>query len=257
MRGEVLLGRRTFHEGERREAAPALGVGRREMEARELARMIDHTLLRPEATREDIERLCREAIEHRFKAVCVNPYYVPQARGLLAGTGIEVCTVIGFPLGATSARAKLAEAVAAVEAGATELDMVMNVGAFLSGEEAVVRDDIRGVVEAAEDVPVKVILETGFLSSEEISRACLLAAEAGAAFVKTSTGFGPRGASVEDVRIMKEAVGDRLGIKASGGIRDRETALTMIRAGATRIGTSSGVAIVAGEAGPVSDPEGA
>ncbi len=226
------------------------------MEAHELARRIDHTLLRPEATREDIERLCREAVEHRFKAVCVNPYYVPQVRDLLAGRGIEVCTVIGFPLGVTSARAKIAEAVAAVEAGATELDMVMNVGAFLSREEAVVRDDIRAVVEAADGVPVKVILETGFLSSEEISRACLLAAEAGAAFVKTSTGFGPRGASVEDVRVMKEAVGDRLGIKASGGIRDRETALAMIRAGATRIGTSSGVAIVTSETEPGSGPEG-
>ena len=212
----------------------------------ELAKYIDHTLLKPQAAPLDIDRLCAEAAEYGFAAVCVNPVYVPLCARLLDGRGVAVATVVGFPLGANAAVTKAREASLAVEQGAGEIDMVMAVGLFKGGEQGAVSDDIAGVVEAAAGRPVKVILETSLLSEEEIARASRLAADAGAAFVKTSTGFGSRGASVEDVRIMKEAVGEGCLVKASGGIRTREDAIAMIEAGAARIGTSAGVAIVRG-----------
>ncbi|MBO2531452.1 MAG: deoxyribose-phosphate aldolase [Thermoactinomycetaceae bacterium] len=209
-----------------------------------LASMIDHTLLKPEATASDIDRLCREASELGFGAVCVNPWWVFRAAERLKGSGVRVCTVVGFPLGATSTEAKEAETKRAVADGASEIDMVMNIGAFKSGDRQGVEDDIRAVVRAAGGRTVKVILETGLLAEEEIRLACGLAKAAGAHFVKTSTGFGPGGATVEAVRIMREAVGREMGVKASGGIRSLAAAKKMIAAGANRIGTSSGVAIL-------------
>ncbi|MGE5554109.1 MAG: deoxyribose-phosphate aldolase [Betaproteobacteria bacterium] len=215
----------------------------------DLAKLIDHTLLKPDATPEAIARLCGEAAEYGFASVCVNPGNVALAAALLRGSEVKVCTVIGFPLGATTPLAKAFEARDAVANGADELDMVLNVGALKAGDEALVARDIRAVVEAAGGRLVKVILETGLLTEEEKVRACLLAKEAGAGFVKTSTGFGPGGATVEDVRLMRQAVGPDFGVKASGGIRDRVTAERMVAAGATRLGTSSGVAIIRGESG--------
>lgn len=209
-----------------------------------LASMIDHTLLKPEATPVDVERLCREALAHRFAAVCVNPLYVKLAAGALAGSDVMVATVVGFPLGATTAREKAMEAAWAVEEGAREIDMVMAVGLFKGGRDKAVGEDIEGVVKAVNGKTVKVILETSLLTPEEIARASRIAVDSGAHFVKTSTGFGSRGASLEDIRIMKETVGARCHIKASGGIKTREQAVAMIEAGANRIGTSAGVAIV-------------
>ena len=214
--------------------------------AKELAKYIDHTLLKAEAGPADIERLCAEAAEYGFAAVCVNPVYVPLCAELLGGSGVAVATVVGFPLGANAAETKVREAVLAVERGAGEIDMVMAVGLFKAGDDAAVAAEISGVVRVSGGRPVKVILETSLLDEVEIARASGLAVDAGAAFVKTSTGLGSRGATVKDVRIMKAAVGDRCLIKASGGIRTREDALTMIEAGASRIGTSAGVAIVRG-----------
>lgn len=212
---------------------------------RELARMIDHTLLKPEATRSQIEHLCREALTYQFASVCVNPHWVPLAAELLKGSPVKVCTVIGFPLGATSTAAKAFEAADAIAHGAAEVDMVMNVGALKSGEEETVRKDIAAVVEAARGKAlVKVILETGLLTREEKVEACQLAKAAGADFVKTSTGFGPGGATVEDIALMRETVGPAMGVKASGGVRDINATLAMIKAGATRIGASAGVSIV-------------
>lgn len=213
-----------------------------------LASIIDHTLLKPEATASDIDRLCREALEAGFAAVCVNPWWVSRAADRLKGSGVQVCTVVGFPLGATTTEAKAAETVRAVADGASEIDMVMNIGAFKSGDRQGVEEDIRRVVLAAEGRTVKVILETGLLDEEEIRLACELAKAGGAHFVKTSTGFGPGGATVEAVRIMRETVGREMGVKASGGIRNLAAAKKMISAGANRIGTSSGVAIL-GESG--------
>jgi deoxyribose-phosphate aldolase len=213
---------------------------------RDLAGRIDHTLLRPEATRRDIERLCAEAIEHRFATVCVNPVWVPECVRALAGSPVAVCSVIAFPLGAQLAELKAHEARRLVELGARELDMVMNVGAMKAGDSAAVESDIRAVVATAGSrAMVKVILETSLLSREEIVGAARLARAAGAAFVKTSTGFGAHGATVEDVRLLRETVGADMGVKASGGIRTAGQAMAMIHAGATRIGTSAGVAIVA------------
>ncbi len=212
----------------------------------QLARMIDHTELKPDATTERIRTLCREAIEYKFGAVCVNSCNVATAANTLEGTGIEICSVVGFPLGAMITDAKVCETRAAIENGATEIDMVMNIGAFKSSDFDTVRADIAAVVEAAAGHTVKVILETGHLTPDEIVHACKICEEAGAHFVKTSTGFGPRGASVEDVKIMRDTVGKRLGIKAAGGIRTFEDALAMIEAGATRIGASKGIQILAG-----------
>jgi deoxyribose-phosphate aldolase len=212
---------------------------------RELARLIDHTLLKPEASAPQIEQLCMEAKEYSFCSVCINPFWVPTAIKWLTGPGVKVCTVIGFPLGAISAAAKAEEAREAAASGAVELDMVLNIGALKSGDERTVRADIASVVAAAgSQAIVKVILETGLLTEVEKIRACIMAKEAGAAFVKTSTGFGPGGATVEDIELMRQTVGPNMGVKASGGIRDYATARKMIDAGASRIGASAGIAIV-------------
>jgi deoxyribose-phosphate aldolase len=211
----------------------------------ELAQMIDHTNLRPDATEEDIRRLCNEAKGYKFLCVCVNPTNIAQAVDYLKGSGIGVCAVIGFPLGAQTSKNKAYEAGEAIKTGASEVDMVMNIGKLKSGNEKLVRKDIQGVVEAAEGRIVKVILETALLTRAEKVKASLIVKKAGADFVKTSTGFGGlSGATVEDVKLLRETVGSDMGVKASGGIRDLETALKMIDAGANRIGTSSGMQIM-------------
>jgi deoxyribose-phosphate aldolase len=211
-----------------------------------LAPYIDHTVLKPEAGPRDIEKLCREAVDNKFAAVCINPVYVSKARRLVGDSGVGVATVVGFPLGANTTETKIFETKRAIDEGATEIDMVMAVGLFKAGELKAVSRDIEDVVKASGKVPVKVILETCLLDADGIAKASVLAADAGAAFVKTSTGFASGGATVEAVRIMKEAVGNRCKIKASGGIRTRDQVVAMIEAGALRIGTSSGVSIVAG-----------
>lgn len=211
-----------------------------------LASYIDHTLLKPSATVEDIITLCEEAVKHEFAAVCVNPIYADLAAHHLAGTGIKTAVVIGFPLGATITAIKAAEAKEAVLRKANELDMVINIGAAKAGLWEVVTEDIRQVVEAADGAIVKVIIETGLLTEEEKRQACLAVIDAGAHFVKTSTGFASTGATVEDIHLLKKIAGDKIGIKASGGIRTREQALELIAAGATRLGTSAGVAITGG-----------
>lgn len=212
-----------------------------------LAGMIDHTILKANATREQVERLCDEAAEHGFASVCVNSCWVALAAERLADTPVKVCTVIGFPLGAMSTSGKVAEATCAVADGADELDMVINVGWLLAGDADAVRDDIAAVVSAARGRCVKVILETCLLTPEKIAEACELSVEAGATFVKTSTGFSTGGATVEDVALMRKTVGDRCKVKASGGIHNAAEAQAMVDAGADRIGTSSGIAIVSGE----------
>jgi len=213
--------------------------------AYELAQMIDHTNLRPDATEEDIKRLCHEALEYEFRCVCVNPTNVPLVVDNLEGSGVGVCAVVGFPLGAQTSKTKSFEAEEAVGWGASEVDMVMNMGLLKSGKEELVGLDIQGVVESSKGKIVKVILETALLTYQEKLKACLIAQIAGAHFVKTSTGFGGLpGATVEDVKLLRETVGEDMGVKASGGIRDLETALKMIEAGANRIGTSSGVQIM-------------
>ena len=209
-----------------------------------LSAYIDHTNLKPEATTGDILKLCAEAARFGFAAVCINPCHVKTAVKALQGTAVKVCTVIGFPLGATTSAVKAFEAAEAVAAGATEVDMVLNIGALKERDEAYVAADIAAVVEAARGCTVKVILETALLTAEEKVLACRLARQAGAHFVKTSTGFGPGGATVGDIRLLREAMGPDLGVKASGGVRTRQEAQEMIAAGATRIGTSAGVAIV-------------
>jgi deoxyribose-phosphate aldolase len=219
---------------------------RNEFSATELAQFIDHTLLRPDATRQQIERLCAEARQYHFASVCVNPTWVSMCATLLAGSDVDVCTVVGFPLGATLSSVKAFEAEQAIRLGATEIDMVINMGALKSGKEDLVRADIRAVADPchASNALLKVIIETALLTNEEKARACRLAQEAGADFVKTSTGFGPGGATVEDVALMRGSVGPDLGVKAAGGIRSLSNALAMIKAGATRIGASSGIQIV-------------
>ena len=218
----------------------------------ELAKMIDHTILKANATQSDIEKLCDEAKKYNFASVCVNPYWVPLASDLLKNSTVKVCTVIGFPLGATSSESKASETEIAILQGADEVDMVINVGAMKNNQTDIVENDILSVVNSArktgktqnKNIIVKVILETCYLTKDEIKNACLCAKNAGADFVKTSTGFGTGGATVEDVALMKETVGSSMEVKASGGIRDYETALKMINAGATRLGTSSGIGIV-------------
>lgn len=211
-----------------------------------LNKYIDHTILKANATREQVEKLCDEAAEHEFASVCVNSCWVPLCAERLAGTGVNVCTVIGFPLGAMSTAGKVAEAAAAVADGADELDMVINVGWLVAGEDDLVRDDIAAVVAAAEGRCVKVIIETCLLDDEQKARACELSVEAGATFVKTSTGFSTGGATVHDVALMAKTVAGRCKVKASGGIHTAAEAQAMIDAGANRIGTSSGIAIVSG-----------
>lgn len=215
----------------------------------ELAQRIEHTLLKPEATVKDIMRLCDEAQKYHLYAVCVNPCYVPLAKHLLQGTEVKVVTVVGFPLGATFSSVKALEAKTAMEEHADEIDMVMNVSVFKTGDYAAVTEDIRRVVEAAAPCPVKVIIEAACLTPREKRTACRIIADGGAKFVKTSTGFGQGGATVEDVKLLREEA-DKYGlkVKAAGGIRDAETAKAMVEAGADRIGTSAGAAIAAGEA---------
>lgn len=212
----------------------------------ELRQMIDHTILKPEATLEDIVQLCKEAKENEFKAVCVNPCWIKICSRELENTDVKIATVVGFPLGANTTETKIFETKDAVEKGATEIDMVINVGAIKSKDYVFVENDIKEVVKAAKGNTVKVILETCLLDKEEIVEACRISKKAGAHFVKTSTGFGSEGAKVEDVKLMKETVGKDMEVKASGGIRDIEKAEEMIKAGATRLGTSSGVQLVKG-----------
>ena len=213
----------------------------------ELASYIDHTLLKPDATRAQLEQLCAEAAEHQFSTVCVNGSRVELAYSLLEDSDVQVCTVVGFPLGAMDADAKRYETEVAVDLGASEIDMVMNVGRFKDGEHDYIVREIRDVVEAADDRVVKVILETCLLTNDEIAQACKLVTQAQAHFVKTSTGFGNAGATLEHVRLMRETVGQFAGVKAAGGVRNADDVRAMIEAGATRIGTSNGVAIVSGE----------
>jgi deoxyribose-phosphate aldolase len=212
----------------------------------DIARLIDHTLLKPEATRAELEALCQEAREHGFATVCVNPSWVPLCEERLRGSTTRVCTVVGFPLGATLAEVKAFEAARVVALGACEVDMVLNVGALKSADYRLVERDIAGVVEASHrgGALVKVILETALLDDDEKVRACVLARAAGADFVKTSTGFGPGGATAADVALMRRVVGPEMGVKAAGGVRDLESAKAMIAAGADRIGASVGVKIV-------------
>ncbi|WP_026676354.1 deoxyribose-phosphate aldolase [Fictibacillus gelatini] len=213
-----------------------------------IARMIDHTALKPETTKEQIITLCQEAAEHHFFSVCVNPTWVKTASEQLKGTGVAVCTVIGFPLGATTPEVKAFETKNAIENGATEVDMVINIGALKDKNYDLVEEDIRAVVEAAKGKALtKAIIETSLLTDDEKVKACEIAAGAGIDFVKTSTGFSSGGATVKDIRLMRKTVGPDIGVKASGGIRNRETTLAMIEAGATRIGASAGVSIVKGE----------
>ena len=217
------------------------------LSASALARTIDHTLLKPEATPEMIDTLCTEAREYGFASVCVNPSNVSRCADNLAGSSVPVCSVVGFPLGATLTSVKAFETLQAMDAGATEIDMVINIGALKDGDYDLVREDISAVAKACHkrEVVCKVIIEAALLTDEEKVAACLLIADAGADYSKTSTGFGPSGATVEDVALMR-AVAPDLGVKAAGGIRTYDAALAMLRAGATRIGASSGIAIVQG-----------
>lgn len=221
--------------------------------AREVARHIDHTLLKPDATRDEILRICEEGVRYGFASVCINPIWVREAACALRGSGVKVCTVIGFPLGANSPDTKAYEARRSIFDGASELDMVINVGALKSGDNDLVSRDIRGVVEVAHESGFicKVIIETALLTDDEKVSACLIAKEAGADFVKTSTGFAKGGATVADVALMRRVVGGQMGVKASGGVKDLKQAQEMIHAGATRIGASVGVKIIQ-EAGGIS-----
>lgn len=210
-----------------------------------IAKKIDHTLLKADSTEDQIIKLCKEAKEYSFYSVCVNPTWVKEASKQLEGSEVKVCTVIGFPLGATTTETKVFEAKNAMENGATELDMVINIGQLKAQDNEAVEKDIQAVVQAAGDKAlVKVIIETSLLTEEEKVRACELSVKAGADYVKTSTGFSTGGATVEDVRLMRETVGPNIGVKASGGVRDKKDALAMVDAGASRIGASSGIKIV-------------
>ncbi|UOE54458.1 deoxyribose-phosphate aldolase [Bacillus sp. CMF12] len=212
-----------------------------------VAKMIDHTLLKADATKDQIEKICAEAKEYNFASVCVNPAWVKLSSDLLNGTEVKVCTVIGFPLGASTPETKAFETKNAIENGATEVDMVINIGALKGGDNELVERDIRAVVDAAKGKALtKVIIETCLLTEEEKVRACELSVKAGADFVKTSTGFSTGGATAEDIALMRKTVGPEIGVKASGGVRSAEDAQKMIDAGATRIGASSGAAIVNG-----------
>lgn len=216
-----------------------------------IARCIDHTLLKPEATAADIRRVCEEARKYAFASVCVNPYWVPLVAAELAGSPVRVCSVVGFPLGANTTALKVAETEAAIRTGAQEIDMVLNIGELRSGNRDAVRQDIQAVVDAAHrnGAIVKVILETALLDDDQKALACTLAKLAGAEFVKTSTGFGPGGATEHDVALIRKIVGPEMGVKASGGIRTLEDAKKMLAAGATRIGASASVKIVEAAAG--------
>lgn len=207
-------------------------------------KLFDHTILKADATRKDVKRVCDEAMAYSFCSVCVNSYYVPYVANLLHGSDVKICSVVGFPLGAMSTRAKALEAKIAVMDGADEIDMVINVGALKDRDYSVVLEDIKAVKEACGEHILKVIIETCLLTDDEKVKACELAKEAGADFVKTSTGFSTVGANVEDVRLMRETVGPDMGVKASGGIRDKEFAKELVDAGANRLGTSATIEIV-------------
>ena len=209
-----------------------------------IASYIDHTLLRPDATPDMIATLCQEAEDYHFVSVCVHPIWVSSCVHFLRDTGGKVCSVIGFPFGANTTDIKAAEARQVVELGADEIDMVINIGKLLTAEYSFIGDEIRKIVETAHPALVKVIIETCYLSDAQKIKACQLAREAGAHFVKTSTGYGPHGATIDDVRLMRQTVNDDMGVKAAGGIRTYNTAVKMIAAGATRLGTSASVAIV-------------
>ena len=215
------------------------------MDKKTIASMIDHTLLKPEATPAQVEKLCAEAAEYHFASVCVNPVYIPLAARRLKDTGVKVCCVVGFPLGAIAPEQKAAEAASCAAMGAEELDMVIHVGAAKAGDWVLVQRDIEGVVKAAAGRTVKVIIETCLLTDEEKVKACEAAKAAGAHFVKTSTGFSTGGATTHDIALMRKTVGPEMGVKASGGIRNYATAMAMIEAGANRIGASAGIEIVA------------
>lgn len=207
-------------------------------------KLFDHTILKADATRKDVKRVCDEAMAYSFCSVCVNSYYVPYVANLLHGSDVKICSVVGFPLGAMSTRAKALEAKIAVMDGADEIDMVINVGALKDRDYSVVLEDIKAVKEACGENILKVIIETCLLTDDEKVKACELAKEAGADFVKTSTGFSSAGAKVEDVRLMRETVGSDMGVKASGGIHDKEFAKELVDAGANRLGTSATIEIV-------------
>jgi deoxyribose-phosphate aldolase len=211
-----------------------------------IAALIDHTLLKPEATAADIRKVCAEARQYGFATVCVSPYWVRLVAGELAGSGVKVCAVVGFPLGANATAIKVAETAGVIGAGAQEIDMVLNVGELRGGNYGAVRDDILAVVDTAHSngAIVKVILETALLNSEQKVKGCLLAKEARADFVKTSTGFGPAGATAEDIALMRRTVGHAMGVKASGGIRTLEDVKKMVAAGASRVGASASVKII-------------
>ncbi|RDE85727.1 deoxyribose-phosphate aldolase [Aggregatibacter kilianii] len=215
------------------------------MNTKQIAHYIDHTALTAEKTDADILKLCDEAIEHQFFSVCINSCHIPLAKQKLAGSNVKICTVVGFPLGANLSSVKAFETQEAITAGANEIDMVINVGWIKSNKWSAVKEDIQTVLNACNGTPLKVILETCLLTKEEIVQACEICKALKVAFVKTSTGFNKGGATVEDVALMKHTVGD-IGVKASGGIRDTQTALAMIKAGATRIGASAGIAIIHG-----------
>ena len=218
------------------------------MEKLQLSRMIDHTILKADATNEEVLKLCKEAIEHSFASVCVNPSMVKLAANSLEGSQVEVCTVIGFPLGTTTTAVKAFEVEDTIKNGATEVDMVINVGKLKDRDLEYVKNDIKAVVDAAKGKALtKVIIETCLLTEEEKVIACKLSKEAGADFVKTSTGFSTGGATASDIKLMRETVGPEMGVKASGGVRSREDALIMIKNGATRIGASASIAICNGE----------
>lgn len=210
----------------------------------DIAKFIDHTILKPTAQRKDIEKLCTEAKEYNFASVCVNPCWVAYASKLLEGSSVKVCTVIGFPLGANDSAVKAFEAKTAIKQGASEVDMVINIGALKAGEYDIVKQDIQAVREASAGKILKVIIETSYLTDEEKQKACRICTDCGADFVKTSTGFSEGGATAKDVALMAKAVKGKAKVKASGGIRTREDALKMIEAGASRLGTSSGIKIV-------------
>ncbi len=222
----------------------------------EIAKLIDHTILKADATRDEILKVCKEARQYGFASVCVNPYWVPLVASELAGSRVKVCTVIGFPLGATSTESKMAEAAAAIRVGAQEIDMVLNIGALRSGDNEAVKRDIQGVVEESHrgGAIVKVILETALLDDNQKAVACTLAKVAGADFVKTSTGFGPSGATAQDIALMRKIVGPEMGVKASGGIRTLDDLQKMAAAGASRIGASASVKIMEAAAGKETAP---
>lgn len=212
-----------------------------------LASYIDHTLLKADATKHQIQQLCKEALKYQFATVCVNSTWISDVKALLDGSSVGITTVVGFPLGASLSEVKAFEAKQAISCGATEVDMVINIGFLKNRQLAELEADIKAVVTACEEVPVKAIVETCLLTDEEIVLACQIAVKAGAKFVKTSTGFSTGGATLDDIKLMRQTVGEHIGVKASGGVRDTQSALALIAAGANRLGASASVAIVEGQ----------